>query len=97
MCAASLHDYLLSIHKSHINTLLLLSCFSCVRLLVTLWTVSCQAPLSAGFFSQEYRSGLPFPSPGDLPNPGIEPASCVSYLPSNKAETPVLWPPHAKS
>ena len=39
------------------------------------WTAVCQAPQSMGFFRQEYWSGLPFPSPGDLPNPGIEPAS----------------------
>ena len=43
--------------------------------LVTPWTVACQAPLSMGFSRQEYWSGLPFPSPGDLPNPGIEPGS----------------------
>ena len=36
-----------------------------------------QAPLSVGFFRQEYWSGLPFPPPGDLPDPGIEPVSCV--------------------
>ena len=36
-------------------------------------TVACQAPLSMAFFRQEYWSGLPFPSPGDLPDPGIEP------------------------
>ena len=41
------------------------------------WTVACQAPLSMGFSRQEYWSGLPFPSPGDFPNPGIEPASCA--------------------
>ena len=41
----------------------------------TLWTVACQAPLSMEFPRQEYWSGLPFPSPGGLPNPGIEPAS----------------------
>ena len=41
--------------------------------LVTLWTVACQAPLSMRFSRQEYWSGLPFPSPGDLPDPGIEP------------------------
>ena len=41
----------------------------------TPWTVACQAPLSLGFSRQEYWSGLPFPSPGDLPNPGIEPGS----------------------
>ena len=52
-----------------------LSHFSCVRLFVTLWTVACQAPLSMGFFRQEYWSGSPFPPPGDLPIPGIEPAS----------------------
>ena len=41
----------------------------------TPWTVSCQAPVSVGLSRQEYWSGLPFPSPGDLPNPGIEPRS----------------------
>ena len=40
---------------------------------MTPWTVACQAPLSMGFPRQEYWSGLPFPSLGDLPNPGIEP------------------------
>ena len=39
------------------------------------WTVAYQAPLSMGFSRQEYKSGLPFPSPGDLPDPGIEPRS----------------------
>ncbi|CAI9169360.1 unnamed protein product [Rangifer tarandus platyrhynchus] len=39
------------------------------------WTVAHQAPLSMGFSRQEYWSGLPFPSPGDLPDPGIEPGS----------------------
>ena len=43
-----------------------------VRLFVTPWSVAQQAPLSMEFSRQEYRSGLPFPSPGDLPNPGIE-------------------------
>ena len=47
--------------------------FSCVRLFATQWTVACLVPLSMGFSRQEYWSGLPFPSPGDLPNPGIEP------------------------
>ena len=46
--------------------------------LVTPWTVACQAPLSMGFSRQEYWSELPCPSPGDLPNPGIEPASPMS-------------------
>ena len=41
----------------------------------TPWTVACQAPLSMGFSGQEYWSGLLFPSPVDLPNPGIKPGS----------------------
>ena len=55
---------------------------SCVRLFVTPWTVAHQAPPSMGFSRQEYWSGLPFPSPGDLPNSGIEPRS-----PSMQADT----------
>ena len=43
--------------------------------LVTPWTVARQVPLSMGFSRQEYWSGLPFPSPGDCPDPGIEPRS----------------------
>ena len=42
---------------------------------MTAWTVALQAPLSMQLSRQEYRSGLPFPSPGDLPDPGIEPVS----------------------
>ena len=49
--------------------------FSRVQLFVTPWTVTYQAPLSMGFSRQEYWSGLPFPSPGDLPDAGIEPGS----------------------
>ena len=47
---------------------------SCLTL-VTPWTIARQAPLSMGFSRQEYWSGLPFPSPKDLPDPGIEPRS----------------------
>ena len=46
-----------------------------VRLFATSWTVAYQVPPSMGFSRQEYWSGLPFPSLGDLPNPGIEPRS----------------------
>ena len=53
----------------------LLSCFSRVRLFVTPWTVSRQAPLSMELSRQEYWSGLPFPPVGDLPDSGIEPAA----------------------
>ena len=45
---------------------------SCVQLFATPWTVAYQAPPSMGFSRQEYWSGLPFPSPGDIPDPGIE-------------------------
>ena len=49
-----------------------LSRFSHVQLFATPQTVACQSPLFMGFSRQEYWSGLPFSSPGDLPNPGIE-------------------------
>ena len=52
-----------------------LSCFSCVQLCATLWTVAHQASLSMGFSRQKYWNRLPCPPPGDLPNPGMEPAS----------------------
>ena len=45
---------------------------------VILWIVACQAPLSMAFSRQEYWSGLPFPTLGDLPEPGIEPESLLS-------------------
>ena len=51
---------------------------SCVQLFVTPWTVAHEAPLSWIFARQEYWSGLSFPSLGDLPDPGIKPASPVS-------------------
>ena len=59
-----------------------------VRLFATLWTVALQAPLFMGFSRQEYWSGLSFPSPGDLPNPGIEPRS-----PALQANTLISEPP----
>ena len=65
-----------------------------VRLFVTLWTVAHQAPPSMEFSRQEYWSGLPFPSPGDLPDPGNEPGSPAlqadalpSELPGNQGHT----------
>ena len=51
------------------------SSLSRVRLFVTPWTAAYQAPPSMGFSRQEYWSGVPFPSPGDLPDPGIKPGS----------------------
>ena len=53
------------------NPLVAKSCLT----LVTPWAVASQALLSVGFSKQEHRSGLPFPSPGDLPDPGIKPRS----------------------
>ena len=53
----------------------MLSCFSCTWLFAISKTVTCQTPLSMGFSRQEYWSGLPFPSPRDLPDLGIEPVS----------------------
>ena len=49
--------------------------FLVAELCLILWTAACQAPVSMGFPRQEYWSGLPFPSPGDLPDPGIKPKS----------------------
>ena len=67
---------------------------SCLTL-ATPWTVARQAPLSMGFSRQEYWSGLPFPSPGGLPNPGIEPGSPALPADSLPTEPPgkpeVVW------
>ena len=59
-----------------------------VQLFVTPWTVAYQAPPSMGFSRQEYWSGVPFPSPGDLPYPGIEPGSPVFQADSLTSELP---------
>ena len=69
-----------------------------VRLFATPWNVAYQAPLSMGFSRQEYWSGLPFPSPGDLPNPGIEPrspsvwADALTSEPPGKPLLSIIWP-----
>ena len=55
-----------------------LSHFSHVQLFVTLWTVACQAPLFMGFSRQQYWSGLPYPPPGDLPDPRLISTSLTS-------------------
>ena len=59
-----------------------------VRLFATLWTVAHHAPLSMGFSRQEYWSGLLFPSPGDLPDPGIEPGSPALQADALTSEPP---------
>ena len=61
---------------------------------VTLWTVACQAPLSMGFPKQECWSGLPFPSPGDIPDLGIEPgppALQTDSLPLSHLGSPIQY------
>ena len=54
--------------------------FSHVQLFATLWTIASQAPLSMRFSKQEYWSGLPCPSPEDLPDPGIKPALAGGFF-----------------
>ena len=67
--------FIIMFHLDDTYYVCMLSGFSHVRLFVILWTEACQAALSVGFLRQEYWLGLPFPPPGDLPDPGIEPAS----------------------
>ena len=64
-----------------------------VRLFATPWTVARQASLCMEFSRQEYWSGLPFPSPGDLPNPGAEPGSPALQTDSSPSEPPGKPPP----
>ena len=72
----------------------LLSCvlytysLSCVLHFVTPWTVALQAPLSMGFLQEESWSGVPWPPPGDLPNPGMEPRSLTLQADSFPSEPP---------
>ena len=65
-----------------------LKSLSCVRLFETPWTVAYQAHPSMEFSRQESWSGLPFPSPGDLPNPGIEPGSPAFQAAALTSEPP---------
>ena len=88
------------LYRSFHSLLLLFSYYSevkslsRVRLFVTPWTVAYQAPPSMEFSRQEYQSGLPFPSPGDLPDPGIEPRSPAlqgDALPSEPPGNHTRW------
>ena len=63
--------------------------FSWIQLFVTPWTIAHQAPLSMGFSRQDYWIGLPFPSPGDLPDPGIKPTSLTSSALEGRFFTPL--------
>ena len=70
----------------------------CLTLYVTPWTIAHQASLSMGFARQEYWSGLPFPFPGDLPDPGIEPqAPAVSCIAGEFFTTEPLGKPRIQS
>ena len=71
--------------------LCLVARFNRVRLFLTPWTIAHQTPLSTGFSRQEYWSGLPCPPPGDLPDPGIKPASPVS--PALQVDSLSIEPP----
>ena len=62
--------------------------FSCVRLFATPWTAAYQAPPPMGLSRREYWSGLPFPSPGDLPDSGIEPGSPAMEADALTSEPP---------
>ena len=58
------------------------------QLFATPWTIACQAPLSIEFSRHEYQGGLPFLSPGDLPNPGIKPGSPAFQADTLPSESP---------
>ena len=77
-------------HWSDLCLFYILSCFSHVRLFTILWTIAQQSPPSMGFSKEEYQSGLPCLPPGDLPDPGIEPASPA--LVSRFLTTSTLFP-----
>ena len=77
-----------SLEMSTVGLKVKVKSLSRVRLFATPWTVAHQAPPSMGFSRQEYWSGLPFPSPGDLPNPGIQPGSPASQADTLPSEPP---------
>ena len=80
--------------KINMDNIIVVSSLSCVQLFCHASTVAHQAPLSMGFPRQEYYSGLPLPSPGDLSDPGIEPmfpalaGELFTTLPPGK---PIMW------
>ena len=72
--------------------------FSHVQLFVTSGTIARQAPLSMGFSRQEYRTGSPYPPPGDRPNPGIKPVSLMSpALAGGFFTTSATWEAHGRN
>ena len=75
LCIQMLISFLFFFSQLFVSLKVKVKLFSRVQLFSTLWTVALQAPPSVGYSRQEYWSGLPFPSPGDLPDPGIKPRS----------------------
>ena len=95
------NNILNSIAKIRLHSPHTLSCFSCAQLFLTLWTVAHKAPLSLRLSRQEYWSGLPFPSQGDILDAGIEPRSPALQADSLPSEppgkvAPFLCPPLVK-
>ena len=79
-------SYVFSHDSVHLCVCVCMLSHVCVQLFATIWAVAHQASLSLGFPRQEYWSGLPFPPPGDLPDPGMEPVSLVSQADSLSIE-----------
>ena len=88
-------SFLLSVKPQHESAIKWVKSLSHVQLFATPWTVGHQAPPSMGFPRQEYWSGLPFPSPGDLPNPRIKPGSPALQADALTSEPPGIniFPP----
>ena len=94
-CAFLLSTYLgmeLLIPKEGVSIAAICACrLSCTQLFETLWNAAHQAPLSMGFSRQEYWSRLPFPSPGHLPDPAIEPTSPIETAKSFSKEVVPIY------
>ena len=84
-------------HVCACTRMCVLHCFSCVQLFKSLWTVAHQTPQTMGFSRQEHWSRLPCPSPGDLPDPGIQPGSpaLAGVFFTTHATSIVLGPPRS--
>ena len=83
-----IHTFISIYQKPWIHANGTMKALSHVWLFLIPWAVACQAPLSMEFSRQEYRSGYPFPSPGDLPHPGLEPRSPALQADSWPSEPP---------
>ena len=84
----SVHFYLIILFSSRLSIYMKERFAQSCQIFVTPWTVACQVPLSLEFSRQEYWKGLPFPSPGDVPNPEIKPRSSALQADSLPSEPP---------